>query len=270
MLIDKTKSRIIFSAIIIIAAMVLVGIFVPRLLRPKDRIPKIHYTLEKNGVIRFINSEEFLDSLLIEEAKPLPTGKHRLAAVGQIVLLIEPGSVATGGRAHPLHLDEKYSEKLGLGKLSWNTGDAFGIAEVPTEYKIRPGAPIEVLRYGLTGSASRAQVRKVFPNSEDPQTQIVVFQVAQGKDWYPGANCRIIFPTLSEKPVSIPKRALLHLGDKDYVFTEKRPGCIQIAHGQCVRRRRKKMSVTGLSKGERVLAKGSILLKNFIPELLQN
>jgi len=269
MLTDKAKSRIIFS-LFVIGAMVSVWVFVPHLLRPRDRIPDIRYSLEKGGIIRFMNSEDFLDSLLIEEAKPLPTGKHRLATVGQIVLLIEPGSVATGGKAHPLHLDEKYSEKLGLRKLDWNTGDAFGISEVPAEYKIRPGFPVEILRYGLAASASRAVVRRVLPNTDDPQMQTVVFEIAQGKDWYPGANCRLVFPTLSEKPVSIPKRALLHLGDKDYVFTEKSPGEFKLRTVSVFDEDEKRMSVTGLAKGEKVLAKGSILLKSFIPELLHH
>ncbi len=267
MLTSRVKSRIVFSAVII-TALLLAGILLPRLLRPKDRTPEIHYGLEKNGIIRFYDSDVFLDSLIIEEAKALPKGEHRLSNVGQIILLIEPGSVATGGRPHPLHLDEKYSQQLGLKRFDWTVGKAFGISEIPAEYAIRAGAPAEVMRYGLLTSASRAVIRKVLPDADDPQMRVIVFEIAQGKDWYPGANCRLIFPTLSERPVSIPKRSLLHLGDKDYVFTEQARGEFKLRMVSVFDEDEKTISVTGLRAGEKVLAKGSILLKNFIPDLL--
>jgi hypothetical protein len=265
---NKLRSRIVFSSIVILI-MIALWFVIPRLLRGKDRTPKVNYSLETNGVIRFTDSEEFLSSLVITETSALPIGNHKLSTVGQIVLLIEPGSATTAGRSHPLHLDEKYSEKLGLGKLPWKVGSAFGISEIPTEYKIKAGVPVQVARYGLIAATSRGTVRQILKNPDDPETATVVFEILQGKDWYPGANCKLVFPTLSEKPVAIPKRALLHLGDKDYVFVERAHGEFKLRTVSVIDENDKTMSVTGLSTGERVLAKGSILLKTFIPELLQ-
>lgn len=265
---DKLKSRMIFSSILAILVFAS-AIIIPRLLRPKDRIPKKHYSLEKNGIVRFIDSEEFLASLGIEKVQALPIRNSKLSAVGQIILLIEPPSVTTGGRPHPLHLDEKYSERIGLKKLDWSTGRAFGVADLSSEYKIRAGLPVELVRYGLLASASRGIVRRVLKSDTDKDTQLIVFEIPDGREWYPGTNCRIVFPTLSEKPVGIPKRALLHLGDKDFVFTQNSAEEFRLRTVTVFDENEQTIAVTGLKSGERVLAKGSILLKNFIPELLQ-
>lgn len=262
----KLKSRIIFTSVVFTLSLLLV-LVIPRLLRPKDRVPKIYYTFEKGGIVSFTDSGEFLASLEVAPAAILPARSHKLTAVGQIVLLIEPASVTTGGKPHELHLDEKYSERLGLKKLPLVTGYAFGVSQLPTEYKLRAGLPVELTRYGLLASASRGVVQRILPGENN--TQLAIFVIPGGSDWYPGTNCRIVFPTFSEKPVAIPKRALLHLGDKDYVFVRIAPEKFQLKTVTVFDETEQTLAVSGLRKGDQVLAKGSVLLKNFIPELLR-
>lgn len=265
---EKIKGRLIFSAVLLFLVMVLSNAL-PRLLRPKDRTPKIYYTLEKNGIVRFQDSDDFIASLGIALAESVPAKKRQLMSVGQIVLLIEPPSVTTGGRLHPLHLDENYSRKLGLENLPWATGKAFGVSELASEYKIRPGMPVELMRYGLLAKASRGVVRRVLKSPNENSSQLVIFEIPNGTDWYPGTNCRVVFPTLSEKPVAIPKRALLHLGDRDFVFVRNTTTEFQLRNVTVFDEAENTITVSGLYHGEPVLAKGSILLKNFIPELLR-
>ncbi|MCX7596384.1 MAG: hypothetical protein N2235_22020 [Fischerella sp.] len=265
---ERTKSRLLFSAVLLLLVMVLSNTL-PRLLRPKDRTPKIYYTLEKNGIVRFTDSDDFLASLEIVPTKLIPARKRQLMSVGQIVLLIEPPSVTTSGRLHPLHLDENYSRTLSLESLPWASGKAFGVSELATEYKIQPGIPLEVMRYGLLTAASNGIVRRVLKSPSENSRQLVIFEIPNGRNWYPGTNCRVIFPTLSEKPVVIPKRALLHIGDQDFVFLQNTASEFQLRAVTVFDETENTITVGGLRYGDKVLAKGSILLKNFIPELLR-
>ncbi|HRP67968.1 MAG TPA: hypothetical protein PLY93_00340 [Turneriella sp.] len=268
MLPAKWKSRTFFTVVVVCTTLA-VWLMLPKLFQTKDRTPKKNYEITSNNTIRFLDSDEFLSSLVIKEAVAEPKDNYKLSSVGQIVLLIESGMVATGERLHPLHLDENYSKKIGLNSLSWRAGNAFVVSEISSAYKIKPGMPIQIARYGVAIADSRAVVRRIIKNKDDSESITLIFEIFKGQDWYPGANCKLIFPTLHEKPVAIAKRALLHLGDKDYVFIEKSFGEFKLQTIHVVDEGDIALSVTGLLAGDRILTKGSILLKNFIPELLQ-
>ena len=201
--------------------------------------------------------------------------------VGQIIALANPSQTLVKNiGVNWVELDPALSKSLGFLPSSWSQvtpGKAIGFTLVPKIFlsQIQQGERVDVSRYGLKVSSTHGSVVVLKPsdtesrkNDQSSRTPIL-FQLPDGREWYPGTNCEVEFPTINLHPVRVPSTAILHEGLQEYVFKEVAPNEYMPELVSIVSEMPDSAEVTGdLHPGDRLINSGAILLKPLLHSLL--
>lgn len=189
--------------------------------------------------------------------------------VGQVIALSNTSGELTGDRIGWVELEPKLTQSVEL-KLDGGepAGVAYGLTNLPAEYatRIAAGQTLQIARYGLKRGGVSGVIRKVVRVEGDGIN--VVFRFQQAQDWFPGTNCEVSFPLLRGRPVRIPTTSAVHEGIQDYVWRETAPGQFEAQLVSMVDATPDDLAVLGLNPGDRIVARGAILLKPLLAPLL--
>lgn len=189
-------------------------------------------------------------------------------AVGQVIALSNASGSLEGERIAWVELDPALSASVGL-RLDGPAGTAYGLTALPAETasRVRPGQRLEIARYGLRGSTVPGRVVAVVPRRAGDRAD-VVFRFENAQEWFPGTSCEVSFPVLAGRPVRIPTTAPVHEGTSEYVWREVSPGRFEARGVSFIDSTPDEASVLGLEPGDRVVARGAILLKPLLRGVL--
>jgi membrane fusion protein, heavy metal efflux system len=143
------------------------------------------------------------------------------------------------------------------------------MADVPEQRfgQIRVGQACEAKFFSLPGEVFPGRVRNIAPVvSKERRTLRVLFQVKDPKDQLrPGMFAEIGLGTDERKTLMMPADGVVHVGKEDYALLENGERSWRVAriklgetYGEDVE------VVEGLKDGDRVMASGAILMKQFI------
>lgn len=254
-------------------AILLAGLWV-RTLKPKaqPQEPPPPFSFTGDRVILASGSKLLgcLEVVQVGEGASESTG---LRAVGQIIALSNASGNLTGETADWVELEPQISSSVGLELTKLKpeeAGIAYGLTTLSAEYatRIRSGQRVEIVRYGLRKSNLAGVITRVIPRNGTGDGTNLVFRFTQGQDWFPGTNCEVVFPVLRGRPVKISSTALIHEGIREYVWKEVAPRQFSAQTISVVDANACDVSVLGLQTGDRIVARGAILLKPLLPKLL--
>lgn len=228
----------------------------------------------RDGQIVVATDSPFLKHLESGLAGPAPSQGDALWVVGQIIALANPSDSLKGSGVRWAELDSGLSRSLGLNlsdQAFVPPGEAYGLAELPKDYagQMSQGEKVSVCPYGLRRRSGAARVERVVPLPGDLDWTRVLLRILPGREWYPGNNCEIAFP-LRSHPATVPTTALLHEGNDEYVlvrtsatsFRPERIVLLDTGEGTA-------LVVGPIVEGTRIVARGSILLKPYLHQLLR-
>jgi len=167
-------------------------------------------------------------------------------------------------------LDPKLSRSVGMdfeGSAPKTVGVAYGLTVLPLEYasRLHAGQPVEILRYGLRSSGASGEIANVIVHSDNAD---ILFRFYGAQDWFPGTNCEVVFPILRGHPVRIPTTAPVHEGSQEYVWKEVGPNQFEADGISIVDSTPDSVSVLGVHPGDKIVARGAILLKPLLHSLI--
>jgi hypothetical protein len=194
-------------------------------------------------------------------------------SVGQIIALSNISGNLTGNRLNWVELDPQLSASAGLGLGSGDPpGTAYGLTRLASEYstRIKIGQGVEIVRYGLQKPEIPAVITKIIPQPEAAGVIDVVFRFTHAEQWFPGTNCSVAFPVLRGRPVVVPMTAPVHEGILEYVWKEEVPGQFTAHNVSVVDATPENASVMGLQAGDRIVARGAIMLKPLLKAMLMH
>lgn len=212
---------------------------------------------------------------MLERLEVVPVGaaggeSAAYRGVGQIIALSNASGSLTGERVGWVELDPKVTAAAGLrlDASGAEGGTAYGLTSLGAEYgsRVEPGQAISISRYGLRKAGVTAVIVKILRLPGDGAD--VVFRFTKAQEWFPGTNCEVSFPMLRGRPVRIPTTAPVHEGADEYVWKEEAPGRFSAQAVSIVDATPSEVSVLGLSPGDRIVARGAILLKPLLKRLL--
>ena len=192
-------------------------------------------------------------------------------AVAQILALSNASGNLTGDRTGWVELDPKLSASAGLRLDGKDVpGTAYGLATLPVELAVRvkAGQRLEIARYGLEKPRVPGRVVRIVARPGGEDRADVVFRFENAQDWFPGTNCEASFPFLTGRPVRIPTTAPIHEGTAEYVWKEVAPGRFEARSVSFVDSSPEEADVLGLKPGDRIAARGAILLKPLLRRVL--
>lgn len=260
------------AAALLVPAAVVVAIAVRVLRTPVPPLePPPPYALA-DGRVTFVADAKMLSRLEIVEIAKAAQESTEFRSVGQIVALSNTSGNLVGNPVGWVELDPKLTASLGL-KLPESAGEsagvAYGLTSLAAEYaeRVEPGQRLKIMRYGLRASDIFGDVVKVIPRQGGDSVD-VVFRLSRAQDWFPGTNCEVVFPVLRGRPVRIPTTAPVHIGTQEYVWKEEAPGRFVPQNVSLVDATADDASVLGLKPGDRIVARGAILLKPLLEPLL--
>lgn len=228
------------------------------------------YRIEDGSVV-FAPGAKMLARLEVLAVGAAASSSVEFRSVGQIVALSNASGSLTGEGVGWVELDATISRGLGLAldaSSSDPAGTAYGVTTLAAEHAagVEPGQSVAVSRYGLRKAGVPARVVKVLRRSGDGAD--VVFRFGGAQEWFPGTNCEISFPALRGRPVRVPTTAPVHEGVREYVWTETAPGRFAAREVSLVDATPTEAFVLGLEPGDRVVARGAILLKPLLKAAL--
>jgi hypothetical protein len=267
-LIRKNKPWLLVRSFLLLLLLIFLGykLILFFQVKKEDSIP---FSIQNHTVI-FPKDSEFLTILSSEPAILDENGSQELVAVGQIVLLIEPSGALIGSKLNLVHLDINLSKNVQLDKIKDSIGVAFGLVEIDSDLiqKIKKGITLKISLYGLRKDTTTAIVVNTIINKKNPNRTTVVFRIAKGADWYPGANCEVTFSNVQDKLVRIPSRAIVHHGKKDFVFVFKEKNILELKPIHLIKEEANYCKVSGLIEKDSVVTRGAILLKPILVEMI--
>ena len=255
-----------------VAAAGLAAVFAAKGLRRADAPlePPEPYALTGGRVV-FAPGAKMLARLEIVAVGAAAAASTEFRTVGQIIALSNASGSLTGERVGWVELDPQLTASVGL-KLSGGgeAGTAYGLTALAAEYapRVNVGQRIAVMRYGLKRASVTGVIARVVRRPEAGDRVDVVFRFAPAQDWFPGTNCEVAFPVLAGRPVRIPMTAPVHEGTQEFVWKEVAPGQFEARNISLVEETPDEASVLGLNPGDRIVARGAILLKPLLKPLL--
>lgn len=250
-----------------LGALALLGLWALRPAAPEPEPPP-PYTL-RDGRVIFAPDAKILHWLEVVEVGRAAAESAEFRTVGQIIALSNPSGSLTEEGVGWVELDAQLTAaaelKLDGGQAA---GTAYGVTNLAAEYaaRVEVGQTIEIARYGLKKSRVPAEIVRVLHRPGDGAD--VVFRFEQAQDWFPGTNCEIAFPMLRGRPVRIPTTAPVHEGTQEYVWKQVAPGEFAAQDVSVVDATPDAAAVLGLEPGDRIVARGAILLKPLLKPLL--
>lgn len=192
--------------------------------------------------------------------------------VGQILALSNTSGNLVGNPTAWVELDPRLTKSVGLDLADARAGaagTAYGLTALAEEYapRVQTGQAVEIMRYGLRKPGSAGVIVKILPGKTSDQVD-VVFRLTRAQDWFPGTNCEVVFPVLRGHPVRVPTTAPVHVGTREYVWKVVGPGQFAAQSVSLVDATADFVSVLGLVPGDRIVARGAILLKPLLKPLL--
>ena len=211
----------------------------------------------------------FFKSLSFENPKSVPEKESEFFTIGQIISQTIPTGLLQGELSTRVDLSKNLSAKLKLDQYKNPIGTALGIVEVDKTLneKIRIGDRVQIYFYSNQKTKGEGIVLDRLETSATKNT--IVFQVYDGKNWYPGANCEIHFPKISFTPFSIPKSALVNFSKGDHIFLLEEDGGISSQKITVVSESPEEFVVLGTTKKNKVLVKRAVLLKPVFERALE-
>jgi len=224
-----------------------------------------------NGQIVVDPASPFLTHLEAGFAQKAPPQGKQFWVVGQIVALANPSDSLSGSSIQWSELDPDLTRELGLRLGRAVEGEAYGMAELPSDYtgQISRGEEVTVALYGLRSHSGPGRVVSVLPSPRDPDWVRVVLRVGPGQEWYPGNNCEVAFP-LNGSPALIPTTALLHEGSDEYVLQRTGSNSFYPHRIIILDTEGPNALIMGpVTAGTAIVARGAILLKPYLHRILR-
>ena len=260
------KQAVIFASACVLAA-VAVRVFRPAE-PPLEPEPPFSFS---DGRLVVAAGSKMLSHLEIVTVGKASEESSELRTVGQIIALSNASGNLSDKRVNWAELDPQWSKTVGL-VVGPNdpVGTAYGLTVMAYEYvpRIKVGQPIGIIRYGLKGDSIPGEVSQIVPQPEIVGGADLIFRLTHSEQWFPGATCSVLFFTLKGHPVTIPMTAPIHEGIQEYVWKEEAPGQFTPRPVSIVDEKMDSASVMGLQPGDRIVARGAILLKPLLKSML--
>lgn len=229
--------------------------FITHIIESELTLDSSSETLKIDQSSKFYNSLHFISPIKDDSSV------KEFSSIGQIIAQIEPSGFLLGHQSVRVDLSAELSKELHLDPYSKEIGSALGIVEVP-EYisdKIKIGDSIVIYYYAIRQEKGEGIIIDKY-NRKDGKI-VFLFKIKNGKNWYPGANCEILFPNISFQPYQIPNSSIIHYNKNDYIYTKNNNGDIIEKKISVLFENKEYFVVLGLQDTDKVLIERAILLK---------
>ena len=179
-----------------------------------------------NETLKIDKSSLFYKSLKFTSPVKDESSLKEFSSIGQIIAQIEPSGFLLGHQSVRVDLSVELSKELHLESYSSEIGSALGIVEVPDYISEKINIKDNIIIYYYAIRQEKGDgiiIDKIIKKSG---RTVFLFKIKNGKDWYPGANCEIIFPNISFQPFKIPNSSIVHYNKSDYIYTKNTSGDI--------------------------------------------
>ena len=247
--------------IILFLVLFLISIFIHRNFF-NTHIVEEELTLDSsNETLKIDQSSIFYKSLIFSPPIQDEGSVKEFSSIGQIIAQTEPSGFLLGHQSVRVDLSVELSKELHLESYSSEIGSALGIVEVEdyVSDKINIKDNIIVYYYAIRQEKGQGIIIDKFVKKSGKT--IFLFKIKNGKDWYPGANCEIIFPNVSFQPFKIPNSSIVHYNKSDYIYTKNSNGEIIEKKISVLLEEKESFVVLGIQESDAILIEKAILFK---------
>jgi hypothetical protein len=169
-------------------------------------------------------------------------------------------------------LDERIlmENEINLSHVAPVKGEAYGILATSKDFEpdLKPGLPILIKRYGLTGDHFQGKITKIISKNEKDIVQIH-FIAFGAPELIAGTTCEVQIPNIKKLPFKVSLLSLLHLGLEDYIVIKEQSGVYYPKHVTIIDQDTESATIlVPISMNLPYVARGAILLKPLLTRII--